>query len=229
RTTSSLRPGRSAPRGASRRLELHPEHPRPVLAGDQELVGAGHRGDAVEHVRLRLLLLGQQPGRVSHRRDLPRSRIDPHDVGAAPHIAPHLAAHALQLVELLHRATAQPHRHPPRRLERAGIPERQLVAAVAHHQPAAVEAQPPALPGIPNATKLTQSVTIPLDRNPFLPGELPYTVTSDGDPLPEEVIREPNLAAHLAGGQVDGANNRLTAPPGAFVEEPISDFQALSE
>src|SRR5207248_8641148 len=74
--------------GVSRLLrdKPHPEHRRPVLSGDQELVGTGDRGDAVQYVFAGRLQLGAQLSRVDHAGDTPGRGLDAEDGVGLPDV-----------------------------------------------------------------------------------------------------------------------------------------------
>ena len=122
---------------------------RPQLAGDEQPLRRGVVGDAVQH-RLGLEAVGRhQAAQIDPADDAAGLRRDAGDPVGVPHVGPHLAAHELQLVQLIDRHTGVAHRHPPDLAERLRIEEAQVGGAVAENQAVRRRGQPPAFAGIP--------------------------------------------------------------------------------
>ena len=128
---------------------------------------------------------------------------------------------ALQLVDLGHRLALVGHGHAAQDLERIGVAEGQLGAAVAHHQARAVVAEAPALAAVAEAAQLLEGVGVPHEGGAFLPGELDDAVADDGDALVVLAGRWRDAAQHRTGQRVDLAQLRLAGDALALEEAAL--------
>lgn len=213
------------------RYETNPEARRPVLAGEQELVGLRYRGDPVEYIGFFFLLGGEQAGSVDLGGYCPVGGVDAHDGIALPHVRVDGIADAGELIELVHTLTCRAHGDVSEDGEALRITKGQSVGAVAHDQPllARLMAQAPALALVVHPPPLVEGLPVAFDGDAGVPGQLPQPVLDDRDALTEQRGRQICAGELLTGFPVDGTDIRFANQTGAFVECPINDLEALCE
>src|SRR5438094_190124 len=112
--------------------ELRAEQLRPELTGDQEGAIGRVVGDTVEHVGALTLCWREQASRIDDSVDLPAGRVDPEDHIGLPYVGVHAVADALELVELVNRATLQTDVNTADDGEAFWVSEGEAAAAIRH-------------------------------------------------------------------------------------------------
>src|SRR5690606_681310 len=130
-------------------------------------------------------------------------RIDPRDQRRHPDVRVDLAIHPFQLVEPVDRRAIVADVDPPPLLQRRGIEEAQLVAAVAHDDLAAILGEAPAFALVAPFGEAAERAAVPAIADLVLPGDVDDLVAPVDDALAELAGRYVDRLEHVAGLQID--------------------------
>src|SRR5690606_34979168 len=150
------------------------------------------------------------------------------DLIGLPYVGVHDAIDALELVEHPQRAPELRDGDATLGFEGLGIAEGEGVAAVAHHERPAIEADPPALAVVAVLRALGEGRAVPLVGDAVLPGDLKEPALDVGEALAEAVGQMLD-AAHLARRELDLAEAALADEACALVDHAVRDEEPLRE
>src|SRR5258708_6656015 len=210
--------------------DLDFEDPRPELAGHEQAIAGGVVGNTIQdRVRRRAFGLREQSGEIDPPGHAAVLRRNPRDAIGLPDIGVDLPLDVLQLVQVLHRPASVVDDDAAGLLERDGVDETQCAfrLAIAHDHARAVVRDPPALALVIEGLPLLERGDVVDEADLRLPCDLDQRAVPVGDAL-AEILRAERLALNdLARFQLDLPDARAPVEAGAFVEEPVSEDEAL--
>src|SRR4051794_32889395 len=153
------------------------------------------------------------------------------DAIGMPHVGvnlpPPVDLHIFELVDVPDRLAVVLYRDAANLLERCGIEESQRGRAIAENERLSVLGKSPALPGIGEGAQKAKAEAIVDQRYVRFPRELHKGAAPGGESLPEVLAVDRLLLEYSAGLEIEHAQGRLAVDPGALVNMPIDENQAL--